>query len=685
MAAPNRAKPAEQPRRAGREAARQLSWSIPVVTLLLALGLFLYLPLFSSATIVDDGAVAFENPAVCGNAFVFSAPYYAGTFRPLWRPVATLSLHWNCLLAGSDKPYFELINLLLLAVCAFLTFLLLQRFGVGLALALFVALVLLLHPVVSESVLRIAGRSELLALPLLLAALLVYVRIASRSVPRKDEHAAPGDHAAPVGAWVAWGLLFLLGLLSRENVLVLPLLVVGYELTLGARSRRGSANAAGRRLAWAVGICIVVAVLWVVARADVLRAWPMGLCGNPAPDYLAALTTGERVQHALSLPSLYARMLCDPGAILPDYAHLLALPQDAPPVVLGDPTTFGISVPGIDAVLQGGVVLLAGFAVFVFARRRHPLAAFGGWIFGVALLAALPLWGSNGHVASARHLFLPLFGLLLMLVTLLRFLATRYLTANRRIGWGLGGLAVLLLLGLFVATRQVGATWRTGDAVVERLIERAPLSPEIPLQRAAAALRSGQRLRARGDHRAADIQLEAAATYYEEAISLYPRMPRALLNLGLIRAEQRQASFAGRALSDAAVVAQRVFPNSHLAARSYVALGTYYGHQGLDDRAMMAFQRAVEIDSTNVQGLARAGLLEAMYAGSARLGIEHMQRALELDPGGRTLGMLADQIREIVERAQNYLSLSEQDSTAYWEAMVGDRTEGGASDGTSHE
>ncbi|MBD3235088.1 MAG: hypothetical protein GF330_00090 [Candidatus Eisenbacteria bacterium] len=627
---------------------------LPLGAVLVALALWLYAPLLTSAPVIDDGAVALENPAVCGNDFSPVAPFYAGTFRPLWRPFASWTLRLNCQLGGGEKGAFTLVNLILLAATALLAARLLQRLGVSMALSACTALILLMHPAQSESVLRIAGRSELLALPLLLGALLLYT---SRGAPEGIRRAAP--------IWGLWALLYLLGLLSRESVLLLPLLLVGYELTIGSGQRI-------RRLTWGIGICVGLGVLWFAARAGVLRGWPGELTGNPAPDYLAALTATERVQHALALPVLYVRMLFDPAAILPDYAHLLALPPEAPPVVLGDPQSYGVSVPGIDAVLQGLVILAAGFALFFLARRRAPLAAFGGWLFGLSLLTALPLLGSNGHVASARPLFLPLLGLLMILIDLARHLLGPGVAARPTLRWGFAALGLLLLMGLFLGTRQTAAAWRSGETVIARLDERAPLSPEVPLQRAAAALRDGQRLRARGAQEAANVEFELAASLYEEAIGLFPRMPRALLNLGLLRAQQQQASMAGRALSDAAVVAQRIFPNSRLAARCYFLLGEYYGRQGLDELAMRAFQRSAAIDSTNAGALGRAGMLEAMLAGSAREGIAHMERALELDPEGRSLGPLAERVREVLRRARNYLALSEEDSVAYSEAMSGE-------------
>jgi hypothetical protein len=652
----------------------------------LGVGLVIYLPLLSSSPVLDDSSVVFDNPAVAGGTGTWlTAPFYAGAFRPIWRPVTTLSYRLGWLAAESSKPAFALVNLLLLSAGALLVFLLLQRLGQGYWGGLVVAALLLAHPASSESVLRLAGRSELMSNGFLLGALLLYVARINRV---SGALGSPTERRGWWWTWLAWGVLFLLGLLSRETALMLPVLVVGYEATVGTAGTPPTTgiptttgtHATGRlrRSAIALTICVVLALFWVAVRGGVLRGWPPEVTGNPAPDYVAALSTGERVQHALRLPALYSRIMLGTADILPDYTHLIARSPGTPPVVLGDPRTFGVGIPGADEVVQGVVLLALGFLLFGFLRRKLPVTAFGGWVLGVGLLAALPLLGTNGHVASSRHIFLPLFGLLVVVVSLVRAAAGRIPSAwQPKSVWVFGALSLFLLIGCMAKTRSLGRTWSTQNGLIGRLAEKAPLSPEVPLYRAAISLQMARASRAAGDPASGAPHLERAAGFYEEAIGLFPRIPRVLLNLGLIRAEQGQTSLAGRSLSDAALVTSRIFPGSGLEARVYVAHGTLLGHQGLDDAALAAFQRAVRVDSLNVQALARAGLLEALQAGTARDGLRHMRRALELDRNRGKLGPLAVGILEVARRSESCLGLLEEDSEAYNEAMrdYGDQTE----------
>lgn len=655
---------------------RQILLALITAAVLVAVGLILYQPLFSPTPVIDDSSVVFDNPAVRGTQPWFLAPFHAETYRPLWRPIATLTLRLNLAAVGADKPGLEIINLLLLVAACFTAFLLLRVLGQPSALPVAVAILLLIHPANSESVLRLAGRSELLASVLMLAALCIYIG---------------GRAALSLKRGIALAALFVVALLSHEMALLLPVFIIGYELIPGRRAgatevrardgsrqsridereSQASAQAGAREIlrSWttpllAVGFFVAVGIIWAAIRTNVLHHWPAALRLNPAQDYLAALSNSERVRVALALPVEYARMVA--GQVLPDYAHLLSRPPEAPAVVLGDPRTFGVRIPGMESIVAGIVLLLIGFAVFVGFRRRRPLAAFGGWIVGTALLVSLPLLRSNGHVASARHLFFPLLGILMILadaaLAVWRRIAEHWRAALAEEPW-LRWILLVPVLALcvfwFASTKGAGAAWRTPDAVIARLEKAAPLSPEIPLQRAAQQLRRAQSARAAKDEESAAAAYDRAAEYYEEAIGLFPRMPRALLNLGLISAERQRTGLAGRALNDAALVSTQVNPGTALESRAYVALGTYQGEQGLDDAAQKSFEHAVVADSSNVQALVRAGLMEVMRTDAAPEGVRHLEEALRLDPQNRILGVLGDRAREVLPRAKRALEAAE--------------------------
>jgi len=723
---------------------RPIIWAA-VAALFVAVAFLVYAPALPGQPVFDDDAVAFTHGGVVGGRLAWTAaPYYGDLYRPIWRPLATLSLRCDRQLAAGRMDEVEAgprgaavaseaiekahramtrMQLLLAAAGGFLALLLFRRLGLPAWASAFGAAVLLFHPVNSESIWRLAGRAELLGHVFLLGALLLYVsRIsparrtdrtiltashASGAIPpthraesasRMNETAIvdslPAAQAGSGGLprvidWVLFALLFAAGLLSHETTLLLPVFLIGYELTLGSRAGGVSERAAGyreeeaaalpespadfpddaarhpenaalrqasavRQLIAPLAVCLAVAVLWAAARQAVLSGWPYEFRVNPMFDYTRALETGERLRLALFLPWLYAGMLFGWTRLLPDYTQILSRGDAAPPVVLGDPSSFGVASPAMGPALLGVLTIACGLAAFVLLRRRLPRAAFGAWTFAFGLLAVLPLFAPFGTVASARFVYLPLAGLVLALLEgISRATRTLKEAAHSETAHGVRiGLTIALpvLFSAWLAWRaqSYSREWADAAQYLTRLAQAAPESPLPSFYLAGAVM-------AHGD-------LERAAGLYEETIGYFPRNPTALLHLGLIRAQQERHSLAGRILHDAAVVARRFYPQTRLVANAHLGMANLLGLQEREEDALVELQKAFAADSLNVHVLAHLGLLEAMRFESAHDGIRHITRALELDRERNELGSLGGQIRETRSRALRNLGLDEPDA-----------------------
>jgi protein O-mannosyl-transferase len=230
-------------------------------------------------------------------------------------------------------------------------------FGSGLA-ALIAGTTFALHPIHTESVAFIAGRSDVLAAAFGLAAFAVHVRW-GRST---------GGAAALLGAAV----------LCKETALAFLAVFVFHELTLGAHA---TAPASGR----------------ATLPARVFRLWPYAAVGA---GYLCLrwVVLGAPVA-ASNATSLGTRTVMTLNA-LGDYARLLVVPYPAVPHRLADGLLTG------DTVLVGvGLVVAVALGLACWRVSAVPLFLLA-W-FVLTLAPASPLVTGRSPQVAERYLYIP--------------------------------------------------------------------------------------------------------------------------------------------------------------------------------------------------------------------------------------------------------------------------------------
>jgi len=380
------------------------------------------------------------------NALAFSLP---GATAPLaiWlqgvRPVLQLTYWFNSQLSGDDPFSYHVVNLLIHYIAAGLIFLIVRRLlewsGVEKArldlLAGLAALLFLLHPVQTEAVAYLAGRSEALSTMFAMAAFAVFLY-------RKETSAT----------WVVVVEIlafFGLALLSKEQTMALPalLLLTDFWWNPGFSLR-------GIRGNWRL-----YAVMAVGAAAGVASFWHL---------IFGATTAG----FALKDFTWYQYFFTQCRALFVYIGEFLL------PVSQNADWDFPISRTIVDhGAIIGLIALLALAAAAWHFRKRFPLAGYGYFTY-LILMAPTSSFLPIQDAIAERRLYFSMLGLLLIVVDVVR----RIRIDRKQCAIAA---SVLVLVAAF-ATHVRAAVWTDPMALWGDTVQKSPNKLRVRFQLAFA-------------------------------------------------------------------------------------------------------------------------------------------------------------------------------------------------------
>ena len=340
--------------------------------------------------VFDDGPIVSSNPVIRTISPIqfLKSPYWTKQqYAGIYRPFVVFSLSVDYAIWKRWAPGFRLTNLAVHAINGVLVFSLYQSIAGAGIVPLIAMIIYLVHPVHTEAVTTIVGRSELFAACFLLAAWLLF---------RQGRT-----------GWAA--LAFLLALLSKENAIVLPAIL----LLTSPRGRR-----------WIRLLpMIFVALAYLAMRYSVL-----GGLGIP----VSAQYMGGRLT--------YFERLLTSGRVFIQYLTLIFYPLH----LAGDYDYNAIPIANfVDWDAWLGLVLIAATVVTAYFYRHRNWAVSLGLSF--ALIAFIPAsnWIMPISILMAeRFLYLPMIGLALVGATALSQLEDRRL--RRLVGIGALFTAIVL-------------------------------------------------------------------------------------------------------------------------------------------------------------------------------------------------------------------------------------------------
>lgn len=413
-----------------------------------------YAPSLSGPFVFDDNSLPYHTPGF---------PNALGAWLEGVRPLLMFSYWVNFQI--SQAPFgFHIVNVLIHLLNSVLVFFitrkLMQRDSYGWMLPAFAAAVFLLHPIQTEAVSYIAGRSECMSVLFLLAAFAVFLYRRSQAI-----------------SWqVAIAVLVLFGAAAatKEHTLVLPALLLLTDYY------------------WNPGFSLI----------GIRRNWrlyvPIAVGGAVGLALLAKLLTrAESAGFGLKEFTWYQYFFTECRAFFV-YLRLLVFPAGQ-----NLDWEYPISRNILDhGAIIGLAAILALVAAAIYYRRRYPLASYGFLVY-VLLMAPTSSFVPIKDPLAERRLYLPMIGMLLVVVAVL----ARIRVDRRKLAAALCGIVAVLA----VFTYQRNQLWASDIAIWEDAAARAPGKQRVHFQLAHAYYMHGI-----AEH-AVQFCREAVAQYAEGA------------------------------------------------------------------------------------------------------------------------------------------------------------------------
>jgi tetratricopeptide (TPR) repeat protein len=515
--------------------------------------------------------------------------YYASN----WHPLTWLSHALDYQMFGLDPGGPHEVNILLHVVNVLLLFWVLERATGRLGASAMVAALLALHPINVETVAWIAERKNLLSMMFLLLVLAAY-----RWYARQPN----------AGRYVLVGVLFLLGLMAKPQIVTLPFLLLLWDYwPLRRMELHPALEQKGPRLTAAY------AERYPERNLQQLVVEKLPLFGLSA---ISAIVTvkAQQAGHAVQSLSKYPLSLRVENALV-SYARYFAKAFWPTPLAALYP--FPRSSPPAWQLLAALAVLLAVSGLVVGLRTRRYLTV--GWLWFLGTLVPMIGLVQVGLQSMAdRYAYLSFIGLFVMVC------------------WGVADI---------VEARQVPRAWVIG-AGVALLLVLASLTrhqlmfweDEVNLWSHAIATTSGNYVAEDnlGTALLARSDTEEAIMHFRRANEIDRRDGLSELNIGIY--EERKHHWPEAIAAYQAGISE--IDEVEILARAYSNLGYVYLYTNDDAGARDTFQHAVELAPDTDKAWIGLGVV-AQRSGDQTSAIRYYNRANHVQPSGLAYLLLA--------------------------------------------
>jgi len=535
----------------------KISWALLLIVL--ACSFFAYANSLGGELIWDDNILVKNNveirswtnlkKVIFGNLGGESLYYKHSSYRP----VQTISYMVDFSLGQFNPFYYRLTSVICHMLVAGVFYWLLFIIYKSNFISFTAALLYTLHPIHTEAVAYISGRADPLSSIFMLLTMCFYFKYLQRK------------HFV----WLLGMLVsYLLGILSRENALMVPLFIFVYHF------------AYQKKIAWKPTIAFsFLAVVYVILRVTETIGG-MGL-REPVKTAITA-----RIPGFLVALSSYFKLLIWPFDLHMEYGRPLFPMTDSRAIV-------------------GLVIFIVLIFLAMHQRKKRPIITFGILWFLIGLFPVSNIVIVVNAFMAEHWLYFPSMGLFLMLGYAFKEL---YQKDQWRYGVGFAIAAAAVFFG--VRTHQQNTTWLESVAFYERTRTFAPKSARLRADLGEAYYSKGRK--------------EDALQSTLEAIRLRPSYYAAYSNLGTIYMSLGQPEKAIEAYRNSLRVNPRYF-------NAWFNLANVYKDRKEYKKAISAYENAIHYKPSLANAYNNVGICYSRI-GEKEKAIQYYKQGIKLNP-----------------------------------------------------
>ena len=504
----------------------------------------------------------------------------------MYRPLTSLSLGLNCWINGLNPDGFHVVNRLLHVMICLGILWVLRSLLSDVTAASLTALLFAVHPIQTEAITYIDGRSDALAMLFFVFAWLFHIRARRSAEGRR-------------GSFVVALILYLFAMLSKENGVTWIGVILLTEFVYFSKGSLASLWDHLRTGLWKVFAGYFSAIfVFLALRTFALREIPRGytlLIDNP----LLHVPLVVRELTALKVLFQSIGQLVWPMHLSADYSY------NQIPLITRWSSSAGLAMIALSLVL----LLLLAWSYF-----RAPNAFFGLAYFLTTYSIISNLIIRIGTIRGDRLLYMPSLGILLMGGALLAGLDRQFQRPSFKKAFRMTVAVAVILLA--VRTVRRNNDWRDGMTLALQTVRSSPNSskahhslgvgyfarkeygPALEQYRIAESIYADDPmlLNDLGIVLSRQGKTEEAIQYFRRAVDLAPMYPVIRFNFAL--ALRTQGDSAGAKLQDEAIIAFyddliRRDPSS--ADHHYYKASALY-FQGQLNEALSEYEQTLRID-----------------------------------------------------------------------------------------